>query len=70
MPKQTLTLQGLKQELANQDAERDALVDKGRRAYRFGIEKRDCPERIESARALWVIGWERAQKEFEATNRR
>lgn len=68
MPKQTLTLQGLKQELAKQDAERDALVDKGRRAYRFGIEKRDCPEKVESARALWAMGWEK-EREFEAARR-
>lgn len=44
------------------------LVDyfsKGQRAYMFGIEKRDNPERSPSARTLWERGWENRRESFQ-----
>ena len=50
--------------LKQRQQERDAIVDKGRRAYRFGIELRNCPL-TDSAAALWKIGWENERSVFE-----
>ncbi len=43
-----------------------SLIEKGRRAYRMMIEKRDNPERNPSARVLWERGYEQERQKFEA----
>lgn len=45
--------------------DRDAVINKGKLAYRMGIELRNNPEKVESAQGLWVIGWKKAEKEFD-----
>lgn len=65
-----LTLPELKQAIASRDAERGLLVEKGKTSYRMGIELRNNPEKIESARGLWETGWKKAEHEFnELLNR-
>jgi hypothetical protein len=47
-------------------ASRDAVVNKGRLAYKMGIELRNCPEKDLSQQKLWEFGWESERKEFTA----
>jgi ribosome modulation factor len=51
-------------------AARDAVVNKGRLAYRMGIELRNCPEKDLSKRNLWEIGWKAAAADFDALLKR
>jgi hypothetical protein len=60
------TLAQLKQQMSTEQAKRDALVDKGRRAYHLGIEEYNCPEKDPSARKLWSAGYKIAKEKFEA----
>jgi hypothetical protein len=43
---------------------RDRVVDKGRLAYRMGIELRNNPEKVLSAQKLWEIGWGKERESF------
>jgi hypothetical protein len=51
-------------------AQRDAVVRKGRLAYRMGFELRNSPEKDLSRRNLWEIGWKQAASEFDAMLKR
>lgn len=59
------TLAQLKQQMSEEQKKRDAVVDKGRRAYHLGIEEYNCPENEPSARKLWAAGWHLAKEKFE-----
>ena len=52
--------------LAKEQEGRDKIVDQGRRAFRLGIEFRDCPLPDLSQRKLWEAGWENEKKSFDA----
>ena len=62
--KNVISLQQLKANIKSEDDKRQALIDQGRRAYRFGIEQRDCPLKELSEQKLWGIGWEKSRNEF------
>jgi hypothetical protein len=50
--------------LKTEQAQRDKIVDKGRLAYRMGIERFNNPEKVPSAQKLWEVGWEKEQELF------
>jgi hypothetical protein len=50
--------------LKTEQQARDRVVDKGRLAYRMGIELRNNPEKVLSAQKLWEIGWEKERGSF------
>jgi ribosome modulation factor len=52
--------------MATEQQKRDALVEQGGRAYHLGIERHNCPLNEPSSRQLWVEGWDKAKKAFEA----
>lgn len=62
-----ISLTELKNQMATEDAKRQSVIEQGRRAWHLGIEKNNCPLKELSARNLWVEGWEKARKEFDAT---
>jgi len=51
-------------------AERDKVIDRGRRAYRMGFEKRANPLNQPSERALWERGYELEEKKFNEMTQR
>jgi hypothetical protein len=51
--------------LKDEQAERDKIVNRGRKCYRMGIEKRNNPERVPSAQKLWEVGWEKEREVFQ-----
>jgi hypothetical protein len=51
--------------LAKEQQARDKVVDQGRRAFRLGIEQRNCPLSSDLAK-LWNAGWENEKKAFDA----
>lgn len=66
MAKNQISLQQLKSDLAAEQAARDAVIEKGARAYRLGILQPNNPEKELSRRNLWDIGWEAARAKFTA----
>ncbi len=42
----------------------DEFVDEGRRAYRLGIEERDCPKTEDRSRKLWLEGYRKERDKF------
>ena len=65
-----MSLSELKQSMATEAAKRDEVVEQGGRAYRLGIEKKDCPLREPSQRQLWSEGWDKARKAFESMSQK
>jgi len=49
---------------------RDRLVEKGRLAFRMGIEIRNNPEKIEGHAKLFKNGWELESAKFAESQRR
>lgn len=62
-----VSLQQLKSQMVTEDQKRQDIQDRGARAYRLGIERHNCPLAELSERNLWVMGYDKAKKEFEAT---
>jgi hypothetical protein len=50
--------------LKTEQQTRDKIVNKGRLAYRMGIELRNNPEKLLSAQKLWETGWEKERESF------
>jgi hypothetical protein len=50
--------------LKTEQAVRDRVVNKGRLAYKMGIELRNNPEKLLSAQKLWETGWEKERESF------
>jgi hypothetical protein len=63
--KPALTLGQLKQEMISQEAERTRIVNRGRLAYRMGLELRNNPEKVLSSQKLWDTGWEKEREIFQ-----
>ena len=51
--------------LQTEQAARDSVVNRGRLAYRMGIELRDNPEKVLSSQKLWEIGWKKERESFQ-----
>ena len=59
-------LEQVKANLVREAATNDAVAAKGGRAYHFGIERRNNPENLPSARTAWERGYDAARLKFEA----
>jgi len=64
MNKNQQTLQQLKTRMQSDEEKRKAVIEQGTRAYRMGIEKRNCPI-PDDRRMLWEMGWDKGKVEFE-----
>jgi len=51
--------------LKTEQQARDKVINKGRLAYRMGIELRNNPEKVLSSQKLWEIGWEKEREIFQ-----
>ena len=49
---------------------KDRLIEKGRLAFRMGIELRNNPEKIETNQKLFKQGWELEQAKFTESQRK
>jgi hypothetical protein len=67
MRQNEISLQQLKANILTEEEKRKALVDKGAAAFRLGIERRDCPLKLDSERRLWENGYDNARKAFDIT---
>lgn len=65
-----ISLQQLRSDMQTEQAKRDALVEQGGRAYRMGIEERDCPLNDPSQRKLWSEGYRIAREKFSTMLKR
>lgn len=65
-----ISLQQLKQDLKTEQQKRDALVEQGARAYRLGIEERNCPLNEDSGRKLWLEGYTKEREKFSSMLKR
>lgn len=61
---ENLKLQAGKARMQSEEVKRNAVIEQGGRAYRMGIEKRNCPLN-DDRRALWEMGWDRAEQDFK-----
>jgi len=56
--------------LKNVQAQNEVFIDRGRRAYRMGFEKRANPLNLPTERVLWERGYDLEQQKFnEMLNR-
>ena len=66
-----MTLKGLAEATKNLNLDwRDKLIEKGRLAFRMGIELRDSPEKDERNAKLFKQGWELESAKFTESQRR
>ena len=65
-----ISLAQLKTELISEEAKRAALVNQGRRAYRLGIDARNCPLNNLSEQNLWNEGYRLELESFNAMLKR
>lgn len=61
-----ITLGELKSQMVTEANRNEKIAQKGRLAYRMGIERRNNPENSPTARTVWERGWDAAKVEFEA----
>ncbi len=54
----------VKERLDAAQVERDKVIERGRRAFRLGIEKRDNPVNTPSERKLWENGYDLEREKF------
>lgn len=69
----SLALEQVKANLVKEAAANDKIADKGKLAYKMGIERRNNPENPETsptAHTVWERGWDAAKIEFEALQAR
>ena len=66
----SITLQQLKVSLQDEQTKRDALVERGRAAFKLGIEERDCPMGDPSQRKLWTDGYRLEREKFSTMLKR
>ena len=68
--KNQISLTQLKANLATEEQKRQEIIEQGARAFKLGIEQRNCPRKFEGERKLWDIGYEKARKSFDEMLRR
>lgn len=62
-------LAGYKTSMQAAQAERDKIIDQGRRAFKMMIERRDNPLNSPSARALWEKGYDLEREKWALTQK-